>query len=235
MQTPRVVKLIVFSDITCPWCYISLREMDKAMNQCTECPVRFEIEYRPYRLNASLKDGEMHDRREWIESRFGKEKADAMEFMISSRGEELGLKIKLWDGVITQTTMAHRLLLKAWKLGGQTLQLPTLEALFKAYFEDGQNMGDVATLARIAAANGVMSEEEAVQFLESDELLKEVEQMMMEVRRKGVTGVPFVVIDGKWAVSGGQSAETYVQIFKKIGRSDKPSPIPSAPTCNTTS
>lgn len=49
-------------------------------------------------------------------------------------------------------------------------------------------------------------------FLKSDELLGEVEKQMVEVRRKGVTGVPFVVIDGKWAVSGGQSAETYVQV-----------------------
>ncbi|CAL1716474.1 unnamed protein product [Somion occarium] len=231
MQTPRVIKLLVFSDISCPWCYIGLQEMDRAIDQCSECPARFEVEYRPYRLNASLKDGQSFPKREWFEQRFGKEKSDTIESIISTRAKEVGLNIKLFDGVVSQTTLAHRLLTKAWKLGGQAKQLPLLTGLFKGYFEDGKNVGDIQTLAEIAASCGVMSEEETIKFLESDELLPEVEQMMLDVRKKGVTGVPFVVIDGKWAVSGGQSAETYVQIFKKIGRSDKPSPVPSAPTC----
>ncbi|KAK7690782.1 hypothetical protein QCA50_005882 [Cerrena zonata] len=128
----------------------------------------------------------------------------------------------MFEGVITQTTLAHRLLTKAWHMG---------EGLFKAYFEDAKNVGDIQVLAEIAASVGLLSEKEAVKFLQSDEYLSEVEKQMVEVRRKGVTGVPFVVIDGKWAVSGGQNAETYVQIFKKIGKSDKPSPVPSAPTC----
>ena len=140
---------------------------------------------------------------------------------------------KLFDGVITQTTLAHRLLAKAWHLGGQAKQLPLLEGLFKAYFEEGKNVGDIQVLAEVAASAGLLSEEEvstlvtsvtgrstkllsrslqALEFLKSDEYLTEVEKQMVEVRRKGVTGVPFVVIDGKWAVSGGQSAETYVQV-----------------------
>lgn len=55
---------------------------------------------------------------------------------------------------------------------------------------------------------------QAVKFLESDELLEEVETMMTDARRKGVNGVPFVVIDGKWAVSGGQTAEVYAQVSR---------------------
>lgn len=137
----------------------------------------------------------------------------------------------MFDGVIAQTTLAHRLLLKAWNLGGQRLQLPLVNTLFKDYFSDGLNVADESILAKAAADHGVMSESEVrpslsfvprrhidrfplqtLEFLRSDECLKEVEQMMIDVRKKGVTGVPFVVIDSKWAVSGGQSAETYVQV-----------------------
>ena len=67
---------------------------------------------------------------------------------------------KMFHGVIAQTTMAHRLLLKAWQLGGQQLQLPLLNTMFKSYFSDGQNMADEEILAKAAADNGVMSESE---------------------------------------------------------------------------
>lgn len=66
----------------------------------------------------------------------------------------------MFDGVIAQTTLAHRLLLKAWQLGGQRLQLPLLNTLFKDYFSDGQNVADEAILAKAASENAVMSETE---------------------------------------------------------------------------
>lgn len=220
----KVIKLLVFSDIICPWCYIGQREMDRAIEQCSSCPVEFEIEYRPYKLQPSLKEGQTFEKKEWYEARFGKEKTETIHRTITSRGKDVGINFNLFGGVITQTTKAHRLLLKAWKLGGQNTQLPLLHALFKAYFEDGKNMGDSQSLAELAAATGLMSHEEAITFLDSDECQAEVEQMMVEVRKKGVTGVPFVVIDGKWAISGGHNAETYVQIFKKMSNSERPSP-----------
>lgn len=142
---------------------------------------------------------------------------------------------KYLDGIITQTTLAHRLLLKAWKLGGQQKQQALLTVLFKGYFEELVNIGDTDVLADAAVRAGLFSRDEvrlflhyfsscgglltevlamtqAVSFLESDECLDEVETMMTEARRKGVNGVPFVVIDGKWAVSGGQTAEVYTQV-----------------------
>lgn len=66
-----------------------------------------------------------------------------------------------FDGIITQTTKAHRLLLKAWRVGGQEKQLPLLHALFEGYFERAQNMGDDSVLADAASETGVMTREEA--------------------------------------------------------------------------
>ncbi|EKM58227.1 uncharacterized protein PHACADRAFT_252397 [Phanerochaete carnosa HHB-10118-sp] len=227
MPVPRVIKLLVISDIICPWCYIGQREMERAIEMCSDLPIQVEVEYRPYRIYPSLKDGQFLDRCEWFESRFGKDKKEQMERMIMQRAHELGMNIKCMDGIITQTTLAHRLLLKAWKIGGQTTQQAVLTAIFRGYFEDQANIGDTNVLADMAVATNLMTKEEAVEFLESAECLDEVERMMNEARKKGVNGVPFVVIDGKWAVSGGQTSEVYSQIFKKLANCEPTTPRPT--------
>jgi predicted DsbA family dithiol-disulfide isomerase len=229
MPSPRVIKLLVISDIICPWCYIGQREMERAIEMCADTPVQVEIEYRPYKLHPSLKDGQFLPRKDWLESRFGKEKVEQMEKMTVARGKQLGLEINYLGGLITQTTLAHRLVLKAWQLGGQKSQQALLTTLFKAYFEKLENIGDTEVLANAAASTGLMSKDEAVRFLESDECFDEVETLMTEARKKGVNGVPFVVIEGKWAVSGGQTAEVYAQIFRKLASCPAPSPSPASP------
>ncbi|KAI0687655.1 thioredoxin-like protein [Cytidiella melzeri] len=228
MPDRKVIKLLVISDLICPWCYIGQREMERAIEMCSDLPITVEIEWRPYRIYPSLKDGQFLDKREWYASRFGTEKIEQMEEMAATRGKELGITVKILDGLITQTTLAHRLLFKAWKLGGQTKQQALLVVLFKAYFEKSENIGDTHILAQAAVTADVLSKDEAIKFLESDELLEEVETMMTDARRKGVNGVPFVVINGKWAVSGGQTAEVYTQIFKKLAAGEVSSPRPKA-------
>lgn len=205
--------------------------MEKAIETTKDLPIQIEIEYRPYKIYPSLKDGQFVDKRTWYETRFGKEKIEQMEKMAVARGRELGIDIKMLEGLITQTTLAHRLMLKAWRLGGQAKQQALLSILFKVFFEMSMNIGDTTVLADAAVSADLMTKEEAVKFLESDECVDEVETMMTEARRKGVNGVPFVVIDGKWAVSGGQTAEVYSQIFKKLAASEAstPRPKPSAP------
>lgn len=110
MSVPRVIKLLVISDIVsllspspltphahrhplqiCPWCYIGQREMERALEMCSDLPLSIEIEYRPYKLHPSLKDGQFVDKREWYEQRFGKEKFEQMHNISSGRGRELGL------------------------------------------------------------------------------------------------------------------------------------------------
>jgi len=101
--------------------------------------------------------------------------------------------------------------------------------------EDAKDIADINVLAELAESTGTMSKAEAVAFLESDELEKEVNTMCDEARSKGITGVPMTIIDGKWAVSGGQSSDVFIQIFKKLsaaGIHNAPSPF-SAPVAET--
>jgi predicted DsbA family dithiol-disulfide isomerase len=134
---------------------------------------------------------------------------------------------------MSQTTRAHRLCQKAYKIGGQNFQIPLLCAVFKAHMEDAKDIADINVLAELAESTGTMSKaevcsafsseqmffqpltpfsEQAVAFLESDELEKEVNSMCDEARSKGITGVPMTIIDGKWAVSGGQSSDVFIQV-----------------------
>ncbi|KAH9949961.1 thioredoxin-like protein [Amylocystis lapponica] len=223
----RVVSLVVISDMICPWCYIGHTELANAIEAVSDLPLTIKVEYRPFKLQPSLKDDQVHVKREWYLQRFGKEKSAAIEQMVTARAKQLGININ-YEGTITQTTRAHRVSLKAWKLGGQPFQEAFINALHKAYFEQGRALGDFEVLGEIAEATGVMSKEETVKFLESDDCLEEVEAMSAEARKKGVTGVPFVIIDGRWAVIGGQTAEVYTQIFRKLAQTEKAAPLSSA-------
>lgn len=227
MTITKAIKLTVISDIICPWCYIGQRELDSALEMCKDLPIEVEIEYRPYRIYPSLHDGQFIDKRKWYESKFGEDKIKTMEQMVVPRARELGIDLKFTDGIITQTTLAHRLMLKAWKIGGQNTQQALLSALFKGYFEESANVGDTDVLADMAVTANMLTKEEAVSFLESDELLDEVETMINESKKKGISGVPFIVINGKWAVSGGQTAEIFAQIFQKLANCEPTTPRPT--------
>lgn len=237
---PKVINLTILSDLICPWCYIGHIELNRAIASFADSQVTFKIEHRPYKLQPSLQEDVNLERRQWYQERFGEEKAKAIEATVRARAQELGMDFP-FEGVITQTVRAHRLLIKAWQLGGQAKQQPILEALYKSYFVDCKSLGDYELLAQIAEDEKLMEKDEAIKFLKSDELKEEVEQMCADARKKGVNGVPFTVIDGKWAVSGGQTADVYTQIFEKLmGKSrasTSPPPsgsIPDGPVCPAT-
>ncbi|KAG6884880.1 hypothetical protein C0993_007545 [Termitomyces sp. T159_Od127] len=121
--------------------------------------------------------------------------------------------------------------MKAGQVGGQKLQLPILCGIFKANLEDSKDIADMNVLAEIAESVGMMSKGEAMKFLQSDELVKEVENMCEKARDIGITGVPLTIIDGRWAVSGGQSSDVYVQIFKKLAAAGvSPTGVYAAPS-----
>lgn len=219
----KVVNLVVIGDLICPWCYIGEKEMERAIDAVKDLPLTIKVEHRPYQLQPSLPEDQAIVKREWYLNRFGKDKFAMFEQMVTTRGSQLGLNIS-YDGTITQTIRAHRLSLKALKVGGQERQEAFLNAVHKAYFEQGKNLGDFEVLSELAEASGLMSKEQATKFLETDECREEVINMMAEARKKGVTGVPFTIVDGRWAVIGGQTADVYIQIFKKLAQTEKEYP-----------
>ncbi|KAH9481482.1 hypothetical protein JR316_0006009 [Psilocybe cubensis] len=236
----RLVKLTVLTDFTCANCCVGQHELLNAVSYCQDTlhlPLQFEIEHLPFRLiNPSIlpDDCTKVDKADFLMTHIGKEKFTKMSDAVSKWAEEKGIPIS-FRGVMSQTTRAHRLCQKAYKLGRQSKQIPLMCAVFKAYMEEGQDIADINVLAGLAESTGTMSKEEAIKFLESDELEKEVDSMTNEARSKGITGVPMTIIDGKWAVSGGQSSDVFVQIFKKlaVAGSHNPSSPFSGPVADT--
>lgn len=188
-----------------------------AVKQCAGLPVQFDIEYRPYRLMTHIPEDAPLDKKEWYAAKFGNNQEGRAK-ATREWAAKLGLTIN-FGGVIPSTLRAHRLSIKAYRLGGQTSQLALLTSLFKAFCTDNKNIGDFDVLGDVAEEAGVMKKEDAIAFLKTDELTAEVEKMANDAKSHGVKGVPVAVIDGKWAVSGGQKSECYVQIFKKLAES----------------
>jgi len=236
----RVVKLTVITDFVCPNCCVGQHELLDAIAYCQDTlhlPLAFEIEHLPFRLiNPTIltEDTPKVDKTDFLLKHLGKERFSKLQAAITKWSEEKGVPIS-FRGVMSQTTRAHRLCRKAYTIGGQTLQIPLLCAVFKAHMEDEKDIADINVLAELAESTGTMSKAEAVAFLNSDEFEKEIDTMCNEARSKGITGVPMTIIDGKWAVSGGQSSDVFIQIFKKLaaaGAHRSPSPF-SGPVVDT--
>jgi len=231
-MSTRVVRLTVITDFACANCCVGQHELLDAIAYCKDTlqlPLAFELVHMPFRLlNSSvLPDDSKVDKEDFLLKSMGKERFTKLQAAISKWGSEKGVPIS-FHGVMSQTLRAHRLCQKAYQLGGQDLQIPLLCAIFKAHMEEGKDIADKNVLATLAENTRVMSKADAIAFLESAELEKEVNAMCDDIRSKGITGVPMTIIDGKWAVSGGQSSDVFVQIFKKLAASsihNAPSPF----------
>jgi predicted DsbA family dithiol-disulfide isomerase len=240
MSDSRPVKLLVINDLICPYCYMASRELHDAVAESRrlQLPLEFEIEYIPFRLISSTCLGESSkvDKMLFYSNVLGEETWAIRKEVILQWAAEKGIKLS-FGGVISQTTSAQRLSRKAYKMGGQNLQLPLITALFKAFNEDEKDIGDLNVLAELAENVGMLNKQEAIQFLQTDELKDEVYEYAEKVRLKGFTGIPVTVIDSKWLLSGSQSSDTYVKIFQKLAEAgvSAPSTLPGVETCPSAS
>jgi len=172
----------------------------------------------PFRLvstNVLPEDGPQVEKVDFYQQRLGEDRFTKMKDAITDWANKNDVPLT-FRGFVGQTIRAHRLCQKAYQLGGQDLQIPVFKAVYKAHMEEAKDISKIAVLADIAENTGTMSREKATAFLESNELQNEVDAMCDDARNKGITGVPVIIIDGKWAIGGGQSADVFIQIFKKL-------------------
>ncbi|KZV90622.1 thioredoxin-like protein [Exidia glandulosa HHB12029] len=213
----RLIVLHQYSDFWCPWCYIGYREINAAIDRCRQekLPVDFHIEYKPYILQPNLPEDHGVPRVDFLCSKLGEEKTDMLVKLVSDRGKTLGID-RMKSGPVRSTMRAHRLMLLAYKHGGARLQADTCQRIFYAYTEEEKDVGDPNTLADIAQELSILPRAQALAFLQTDEMTDEVQSLVDSAKANGVTGVPFTVIDNKWAIGGGQPPDVYYQIFAKL-------------------
>jgi len=206
-----MVKLDILSDPVCPWCYIGKANLDRALASHPDHP--FQIEWHPFQLNPDMPPEGM-DRREYLETKFGgKDNAVAVYARVEQAAKDAGLEIN-FDGIKTtpNTLNAHRLIHWAGIEGFQTF---VVAALFKAYFVEGRNIGDIDVLADIADAAG-MDAAVARALLQGDADKEDISARDAHSRKMGISGVPTFIVANKHAVSGAQPAELWSQVIADI-------------------
>jgi predicted DsbA family dithiol-disulfide isomerase len=206
-----MVKLDIISDPICPWCYIGKTLLDRALEAEPEHP--FEIEWHPFQLNPDMPLVGM-DRRAYLEGKFGgKEQAVKVYGQIDQHARDVGLELDL--GAITRTPNtlnAHRLI--HWA-GIEQRQSMVISALFRAYFKEGRDIGDVEVLADLADTCG-MDAALVQRLLATDEDLEGIREKDAGFRKMGVNSVPTFIIAGQHAVPGAQSVEVWRNVITDI-------------------
>lgn len=210
----RMLPLQVVVDLVCPWCFIGKRSLDQALVHLAGQGVDVEIDWLPYLLNPALPDAGM-DRKEFRTMRFGWDTALAMDTRAVEAGRRFGANFDYAKQARTSNTVAaHALVRLAREEGGSVLQERLVDALFTAYFEDGQDIGDHAVLERIAFHVGLR--EGALQrALPGRDAVRERAAAVLDT---GLNGVPSYLVEGQLLFSGSQDVDGYVQRLLHVAK-----------------
>jgi len=206
------MKVEIYSDVACPWCYIGDRRFERAL---AAFPRRDQVEvvYRPYQLDPGAPAKAIPLPR-YLEGRFGAGAAAKMGHVEEAAASE-GLNIRFKDALAVNTGDAHRLARLAERECGPEVQRALMQALFAAHFTDGRNVGDPETLAELAGGAG-MNGARVRAYLASDEGRDEVQAEIEAARRLGIQAVPTFVFDGRYGVSGAQPAAVFTQALERV-------------------
>ncbi|SFE03020.1 DsbA family oxidoreductase [Flavobacterium phragmitis] len=207
------MKIEIWSDIMCPFCYIGKRQLETALADFPEN--EFEIEWKSFQLDPTITAQPGLDVYTFLAERKGMslEQSKEMHNGVAERAKSVGLDYNFDKAVISNSLNTHRIiqLAKTKGLGDQMEEI-----FFKAYFTDGEDLNNGPTLIKLGVEAG-LEENEIREVLESEDLfLKEVQSDIKEASEIGVQGVPFFVFDRKYAVSGAQPVETFVKTIQEV-------------------
>ncbi|MGH7905152.1 MAG: DsbA family oxidoreductase [Candidatus Binataceae bacterium] len=216
------VNIDIISDVVCPWCFIGKRRLETALAEL-DGGHRAHLRWRPFELNPDLPREGM-DRKSYLDAKFGgAERARDIYARITAAGAGEGIEFHYEHIARTPNTFsAHRLL---WMAERHGIQNALAEALFKAYFVDGVDIGDPKALEIIAVANEIDAEE-AARFLAGEEGVAQVRAEERLAHELGVSGVPFFILNGRYGISGAQDSNMMRSaIARVIEAKEEPNPI----------
>ncbi|UVI29632.1 DsbA family oxidoreductase [Paenibacillus spongiae] len=211
------MKIEVWSDYLCPFCYIGKRKFENALAQFPHKD-KVEVIYRSFELGPDSPKDPGVSMDQILASKYGMslEQAKAANDNVASQAQTAGLTYHFDTMIPTNSFDAHRLTHYAAQQGKAP---EMLERLFRAYFTDSLHIGDRETLARLAGEIG-LDRNEAAAMLESGQYAQEVRADEQEGSRLGIKGVPFFVIDRKYGVSGAQPSEVFLEALQKAWNED---------------
>ena len=203
------MRIDIWSDIVCPWCYVGKRRLERALAGF-EHRDDVEVTYRSFLLDPGAPETATETTAQALARRYGggEEQVRRMMGQVRAQAAEEGLRLRLEDTLHVGTRHGHRLLHAALAEGGSPLQAALKEALLDAYFGQAEDVGDPEVLRRVAVAAG-LGGTTADEVLTSDAYSAEVDQDIAAARRLGATGVPFAVVDRRYGISGAQPVEVF--------------------------
>lgn len=206
------MKVEIWSDIMCPFCYIGKREFEKALEKFSGKD-QLEIEWRSYQLSPDLVTAPDKNIDEYLAESKGisVDEAHNMNNYVTQRAKEVGLDYHFDKAIPANTMKAHCLTHFAKKYGKQN---KAEELLFRSYFTEGKNIDDVNTLLELGAELGLDTEKLKTD-LTDETYYEEVRADIYEAYQLGVKGVPFFVFDRKYAVSGAQPDQVFTQTLEQ--------------------
>jgi len=206
------MQIDVISDTVCPWCFIGKRRLMRAM--ALRPHIAFDVKWRPYRLDPTVPKGGM-DRQAYMRAKFGDDPMKIVEMhkLIAAEGAKDGIEFDFAAIRRRPDTLdSHRLIRWAEAAG---VQDEVVERLFIAYFENGEDIGDIRVLSDIADLCG-MDGVEVAEMLEGDTDRGLVEREDQIAHEMGVTGVPAMIFGSKLAVSGAREPEMLALVIDRV-------------------
>jgi predicted DsbA family dithiol-disulfide isomerase len=203
----------IWSDIVCPWCYIGKRRFERGLATLDD-PGDFEVIHRAFQLNPSMPKGEVRDHRDNLMAKYGlsESRAAAMQEQMERTAAAEGLEFHLAGGVTGNTFDAHRVVHLGRERGSQDAMI---ERLFRAHFTEQRSIFDTDSLAALAAEAG-LDPEEARAVLAGDAYAESVNADLRDARGFGISGVPYYVLDRRFAISGAQPPELFAEALARV-------------------
>ncbi|MFB5758828.1 DsbA family oxidoreductase [Paenibacillus medicaginis] len=202
----------VWSDFMCPFCFIGKRRLENALAQF-EHKDQVKVQFRSFELNPSAARDSEHTMPEELAAKYGVsvQQAEAMNKNLEAQARTVGLNYNLNAIVPTNSFDAHRL---AHWADTQRKMAELSERLFKATLEQAKHIGNIEVLADLAGEAG-LDRSEALSVLAGDQFTAEVRRDEAQAQQLGINGVPFFVLNGKFAISGAQPDEVFADALQR--------------------
>ncbi len=208
-------KIAIYSDVVCPWCYIGKKRLEDAISirKKSHPDDKIEIEWRAFQLNPDLAP-EGEDRILHMTRKFGS--MDRVKMMVQrvadiANSENLPFLLEQ-EGHQPNTFLLHALIRKAKEYGKDSI---LSEIFFRKFFAEGKNLSDTNIILESLREAGIQ-EDDFYSVKENTILLQEVREEEQKGRELGVSGVPFFVFNEKYAVSGAQESNLFLQVFDRL-------------------
>ena len=208
-----MIKVKVISDTICPWCYIGKRNFDLALKQVPDIKVSFE--YSTFQLDPNMPP-EGIDRSDYVSKKFDKEQYINIKNNIKNEAIKSGISnINNTIGIIPNTFNSHRLIY--WSKENNS-QLETVEEIFKSYFEESKDIGDINILIDIAEKVGLDPQKIRKKFNNDEDRTTLIDQEQTN-RQNGVMDVPAYIIDDGITLTGSQPVISIVKLLEHLNKS----------------